>query len=100
MVARSEQNLHFLAEGWIDVAGSIQKGWALLRHQFKRLLQQIANLLPAFLRHDSALLSWWCSQRRAVDQCRFTVAGDIPNTSAVSSIDSPPKNRRSTIRLC
>src|SRR5215469_1063520 len=100
MVARSEQNLHVLAEGWIGVAGSIQKGGALLGRQFERLLQQIANLLPAFLRHVSALLIWWCSQRRAVDQDRLTVAGDIPKTSAVSSIDSPPKNRSSTIRLC
>ena len=68
MVARSEQNLHFLAEGWIGVAGSIQKGGALLRRQFERFPQQIANLLPAFLRHGSALLSWWCSQMRAIDQ--------------------------------
>ena len=68
MVARSEQNLNFLPEGLIRAAGSIQKGGALLRRQFKRLLQQIANLLPAFLRHDSALLSWWCSQMRAIDQ--------------------------------
>jgi hypothetical protein len=31
MVARGEQNLYFLAEGCISPAGSIQKGWALLR---------------------------------------------------------------------
>jgi hypothetical protein len=34
MVARSEQNLHLLAEGWISVAGSIQKDEALLWRQF------------------------------------------------------------------
>jgi hypothetical protein len=52
MVARSEQNLHFLPQGPIRAAGSIQKGGALLRRHFERLLQQIANLLPAFPRHD------------------------------------------------
>jgi hypothetical protein len=57
MVARSEQHLKFLPQGAISPAGSIQKGGALLWRQFQRFLQQIANLLPVFPRHDSALLS-------------------------------------------
>src|SRR5215469_3189572 len=100
MVARSKQNLHFLAEGWIGVAGSIQKGGALLRRQFERFLQQIANLLPAFPRHDSALLNSWCSQILAVDHFRCTVAGESPSSCADSSIERPPKKRSSTIWLC
>ena len=31
------------------------------------------------------------SQARASVQCRFTVAGEVPMASAVSSIESPPK---------
>ena len=38
------------------------------------------------------------SQARASAQCRFTVAGETPIASAVSSIESPPKNRSSTMR--
>jgi hypothetical protein len=53
MVARSEHNL----QGSIGVAGSIQKSGALLRRQFQRSFQQIANLLPAFPGHDSGLLN-------------------------------------------
>src|ERR1041384_3715359 len=33
-------------------------------------------------------------------QSRFTVAGEMPSTSAVSSIVNPPKKRSSIIRLC
>jgi hypothetical protein len=44
MVARSEQELHFLPERLIGAAGSIQKDRALMR----LFLQQTANLLPAF----------------------------------------------------
>jgi hypothetical protein len=66
MVARCEQNIHFLPEGWISAAGSIQKGGALLRRQFERFLQQIANLLPAFRRHVCpTLLFSRCSHSRA-----------------------------------
>jgi pyoverdine/dityrosine biosynthesis protein Dit1 len=57
MVARSEQHLNFLPQGAISPAGSIQKDEALMRRQFQRFLQQIANVLPAFPCHDSALLS-------------------------------------------
>ena len=63
MVTRSDQNLHFLAEGWISAAGSIQKDKALLRRQFERFLQQIANLLPAFRRHVCPTLLFSRSSR-------------------------------------
>ena len=38
-----------------------------------------------------------CSQRRAVAHSRFTVAGEILSTRDVSSMESPPKKRSSTI---
>jgi hypothetical protein len=40
------------------------------------------------------------SHARAMAHCRFTVAGDIPTTSAVSSTVRPPKYRSSTMRAC
>jgi hypothetical protein len=64
IVARSEQILH-LPQGSISAAGSIQKGGALLRRQFERFLQQIANLLPAFPCHVcQTLLFLRCSHNR------------------------------------
>jgi len=53
--------LDVLAEGSISAADPIQKGGALLRRHFERLLEQIANLLPAFRRHVCAT----CSSRNA-----------------------------------
>jgi hypothetical protein len=41
-----------------------------------------------------------CNQTRAAAQFRFTVAGETPVTTAVSSIDRPPKKRNSTMRAC
>jgi hypothetical protein len=40
------------------------------------------------------------SHARAVIQSRFTVAGEIPSTSEVSSMVRPAKKRSSTIRPC
>jgi hypothetical protein len=40
------------------------------------------------------------SQAFATAHSRSTVAGDIPNASAVSSMLSPAKNRNSTTRHC
>jgi hypothetical protein len=65
MVTRSDQNLHFLAEGWISAAGFGPEGRELLRRQFECFLQQIANLLTSFPRHVCpTLLFSRCSHRR------------------------------------
>src|SRR5262249_37783548 len=63
--------------------------------------------LPLFGRHrhasapsSGAVSTARFSQARAMAHCRFTVAGDIPTTSAVSSTVRPPKYRSSTMRAC
>ena len=42
--------------------------------------------------------SWRCSHTFATAKCRFTVAGAIRSTVAVSGTESPPKKRSSMIR--
>src|SRR4029077_6124921 len=57
--------------------------------------EHFLDLLPAFRGHRPAslfIISRF-SQVRAVAHSRFTVAGEMSSTSAVSSMESPPKNR-------
>src|SRR5689334_16231726 len=90
-----------LMERRIGDALPVQIRGALLRAQFHCALEDSSYDLPAFRSHAILFpLISRCSQTRAVAQCRFTVAADKPNTSAVSSIESPPKKRSSTMRLC
>src|SRR5262249_17161203 len=52
------------------------------------------------IRRRHLVLSSLYNHSLAVAQSRFTVAGEIPSASAVSSTDSPAKNLSSTTRLC
>src|SRR5712664_3923123 len=69
---------------------------------FKRPGEYFLHPLPDFRRHLRAsfcFISRW-SQARAVAHSRFTEAGEMPRTTAVSSMESPPKKRSSINRLC
>jgi len=74
-------------------------GMPLLRRQFERLLQQIANLLPAFPRHDCSTLL--ISRARFPKGCRGraraaltrAIAGDVQvTTNSFSAILVVPIN--------
>jgi hypothetical protein len=62
----------------------------------------LRDFLPTGILHGFAspdFLTSRASQTLASLQSRTTVSGQTPNTSAVSSMLSPPKKRNSTTRL-
>ena len=66
----------------------LEIGGLLFEHPF----EQIAHALPVRWHHPGpAPLSSRNSQARASAQRRFTVAGDRPSASAVSSLVNPTK---------
>src|SRR5579883_520697 len=96
-----KQGLHFCSDRFLD-ADLIEIAIAFARSFFQCDGEDGLDLSPLFGIHalSPLLLISRCSQARAVAHSRFTVAGEIPSTSAVSSMERPPKNRSSTTRLC
>src|ERR1700733_2723806 len=88
-----------MAEGGVRTL-VVEVGSPLRGFLLERLSEHHLYFLPALRGHFSEPL---CisrrSQARAADQSRFTVLGDLPITTAVSSMESPAKNRSSTRRL-
>src|SRR5439155_5121709 len=73
----------------------------------ERAVEERLEALPLIPRHGSpsspssdAQSIARLSHARAIAHCRFTVAGDVPTASAVSSTVRPPKYRSSTMRAC
>jgi hypothetical protein len=94
-----EQRGHLSAETQVAGTGGIQKPLARGRLTIERRREKLLDPAPALgggTRHASP--SSRLSQARAMVQSRFTVAGDVPNASAVSSTLIPPKKRHSTTR--
>lgn len=80
-------------------AGASQEGAAGIHRLFDRVGEDRLYPLPARREHDCRhASSSFFSQARASAQCRLTVAGEDPITSAVSFTVSPPKYRSSTTR--
>src|SRR6266849_2497851 len=98
---RRKKGGNFTAQLGIAVAYAVQKRRALGGVERNSFLQELLHLLPSFRVHAGAspVMARY-NQARAVTQSRFTVAGEIPRTSEVSSMVSPAKKRSSTIRLC
>src|SRR5262249_35166531 len=96
-----EQGIDFTAYIRIAVACVVEIRRTIVRRERDSLLHQLLDALPALGIHAGAspLIARY-SHARAIVQSRFTVAGEIPRTSEVSSIVRPPKNRNSTILLC
>ena len=61
------------------------------RRLLDRLLEELADLLPPLAGHAASPPSSRNSQARASAQRRFSVAGDMPSTSAASSTLRPTK---------
>src|SRR5687767_7597382 len=100
MIGRDEF-LDLGAEGRVRPTGGFQKISARSAVAFETLGHNFLHALPAFDGHrEGSLDNSRNSHAFALTQSRFTVAGETPTTSAVSSIDRPPKNRSSTILAC
>src|ERR1700686_2424175 len=98
---RGEQRFDFVPEFGIPAAGMVEVRCALHRVDKDDLVEQLLHLLPAFGVHAGASpVMARNNQARAVTQSRFTVAGEMPSTSEVSSMVRPAKKRSSTIRPC
>jgi len=73
-------------------AGSVAESGALIRRRLQNRPEHRLHFAPTRRRHWTGPASICCiSHSRAVLHSRFTVAGDTPSTSAVSSTVSPPK---------
>src|SRR5580658_6626020 len=96
-----KQRFHFAVQLRVD-HGQPREMWrALARVHAQRFVYFVRDRLPTLRSHALVLprISR-CNQARATVQSRSAVADEMFNTSAVSAIDSPPKKRNSTIRLC
>src|SRR5262249_59267903 len=101
IIVRLKKGFDFGAKFLVGGAGLIKIGGAFTWRKGDGGIQDFADLLPLFRFQVAALrLSSRNSQARAVVQSRFTVDGEMPRTSAVSSTVSPPKTFNSTTRLC
>ena len=86
-----EQRLDLSLQLRVVLAGTFEERRLPGRVDFQGSLQNGLNLPVTFGAHALAGLSSRCSQDLAVRHSRLTVAGEIPNTWAVSSILRPPK---------
>ena len=96
-----QEGLDFAAYQNLTAARRIQELFALRRIELESCFEHTLDLAPFFGSHcvSFALISRR-SQVRAVAHSRLMVVREIPITSAVSSIDKPPKKRISTILHC
>jgi hypothetical protein len=98
MLRFGEQRFQFFTKLTVPGTGLLEKRGSLRRITFQSLRVKNFDLLPP-LRH-AIYRSSRLSHARARLHLLFTVAGETPTTSAVSSMLSPPKKRSSTIRAC
>src|SRR5262249_1600560 len=97
-VVVAEQGENLAREVALRAAGVRDEALAFIGRPIERLMEQLADPPPAPI-HELPESSRW-SQARASVQSRPTVAAEMPSNAAVSSTESPPKNRSSTIRAC
>src|ERR1700694_6052702 len=120
---RRNERFDFFLQGLVSTACVFQKGGSLAHRAIKSRVKYFSNLSPTFrshiefpgdastdLRGDGASItsdkwtnlysSFRLSHARAIFQSRSTVAWPMLSTSAVSALESPPKNRSSTMRSC
>ena len=98
-IACSQQPIDPRAQHRVGSArlGKIRLAFGVVAGQ--RAFKDALHSRPIVQRVHLALSSLY-SHNFAVAQSRFTVAGEMPRASAVSSTDKPTKNLSSTTRLC
>jgi len=102
LIVTEQQRLHFIAQRVVVPTLGVEKDVAGFGRLLERGVKHLVEPVPAVLFHRSvpesagspaadADCSSRLSQALAITQPRLTVAGDMPSTSAVSSIVDPPK---------
>ena len=87
-----EQRRRFCAQRLVACAGLAQEAVALDGLELDGRVEQLPQSLPALGSQPAPpCCSSPISHALAAAQSRLTVLGDTPSTSAVSSIESPPK---------
>src|SRR5688572_31455760 len=97
---RGQKTFDFGAKFVLAGARVIQECRALPGSAVEREVKHLLDPPPSIGVHDAAGPSSAYSHAFASVHSRLTVAGEMPSTSAASSIVNPPKNRSSTTRLC
>jgi len=95
---RGEQRFRLSQHGHIVSAAFGNEPAACMRGLIERVLKDVLESFPLRRCHEGSALGSSAppsiarfSQARASAHCRFTVAGDVPMTSATSSTVRPPK---------
>ena len=88
---RAQQRFDLPAQGAVVPALCIEARPLGIRVEVDCTVEERLDLFPALGVHDDGSRMAPCSQDSARRNSRWTVLGDTPVASAVSSIDSPPK---------
>src|ERR1700757_4576276 len=88
---RGQQRFDFRARFRVLRAGSIEKRIPLGGIAFQRRPDDLLNLRPLLRRFHAFLFSSLSTNAFATFQSRLTVEEEMPSTSAISSIASPPE---------
>ena len=100
LVVGRDQPFDLAPQGLVFAALRFEERATFARRAFQCSFIQLLDAPPSFGRHPAGAFLSVSSQNshaRARLHSRFTVRGEMFRTSAVSSTDSPPKNRSSTI---
>src|SRR5215470_15205554 len=96
-----QERLHFAAKVRVLFATVLKIAVSRACIQHHRFADQLLDSLPSFRIHAGVSpVMARNSHARAIIHSRFTVAGEMPRTSDVSSMVRPLKERSSTMRLC
>src|SRR5262245_41964341 len=94
-VVGSKQRFHLFGERLVLRPQDLKKRRALAGRQIDGLVEELPDAAPALGVHPRPSSRW--SQAFAERNSRLTDEGEVSRASAVSSIESPPKKRSSTI---
>lgn len=88
-----DQSADCMRERGVAAAAGGQFALPRIRREIDQLVEQLRGELPlvGFAAHQPDVPNWSCIQARAKAHSRFAVASEMPQTSAVSSIERPVK---------
>ena len=100
MALTAKKRFDFAPQQVIITAALLKERSSFTLRQFQSRAEYVLDSQPRFSIHSAGHIAHCMVQihKRAVAHSRLVVAGEMFSTSAVSSIERPPKKRSSTIR--